>query len=121
MAIVPILKWKPDYFSLISPLQSCTVSFEIIKANGTIQSLLFTTHHHSSCHYFKYDLTVWILVHYFQISENYVSVPPEMDFQASAGNYSEHFLETRRKKSQNWPGAQSHLQIRERLRGVFSQ
>lgn len=98
MVIVPISKWKPDYFSLISPLQSWSVSFEIIKANGPIQSLLFTTNNHSSCHYFKYDLAIWILVHYFKISENYVSVPPEMDFQASACNYSEHFLETRRKK-----------------------
>lgn len=72
--------------------------FEIIKAYGLIQSLLFTINNHSSCHYFRYDLAMWILVHYIQVSENYVSVPPEMDFLASACNYPEHFLETRRKK-----------------------
>ena len=75
--------------------------FEIIKAYGLIQSLLFTINSHSSCHYFRYDLAMWILVHYIQVSENYVSVPPEMDFLASACNYPEHFIETRRKKRQN--------------------
>lgn len=73
--------------------------FEIIKVYGPIQSLLFTTNNHSSCHYFKYDLAMWILVHYFQASENCVGVPPEMDFLASACNYPEHFLETEEKKS----------------------
>ena len=81
-------------------------------------SFLSRINNHYIFNYFSYDIATHILVHYSLVWERFVSVPFQMDFLESACNSLEHFIETMR-KSQNWPGAQSCLNIGKGLRGVF--
>lgn len=83
-----------------------------------LSSFLPRINNHFVFSYFRDDTDAQSLVHHSLVWRNFVSVPFQMDFLQYASNFPEHFLETRRNKSelawssepsQHWERAQRSL------------